>query len=59
MDTANKYQLRLSVAGNLVSQPAAGARSARPSCGSGHRTIACRAPGCEWTVYEPPYEPES
>jgi hypothetical protein len=23
----------------------------------GHRTIACRAPGCDWTVYEPPHDP--
>ena len=26
---------------------------------AGHRLIACRAEGCEWTVYEPPHEPES
>jgi len=25
--------------------------------GSGHRTIACRAPGCEYVCYEPPHEP--
>jgi hypothetical protein len=23
--------------------------------GSGHRIIACRPPGCDWTVYEPPH----
>ena len=26
--------------------------------GSGHRTIACRAPGCRYVCYEPPHEPE-
>jgi SAM-dependent methyltransferase len=25
--------------------------------GSGHRAIACRAPGCEYVCYEPPHEP--
>jgi hypothetical protein len=25
--------------------------------GSGHRMIACRAPGCVFVVYEPPHDP--
>jgi hypothetical protein len=33
------------------------ARAAQPR-GSGHRTIACRAPGCRYVCYEPPHEPE-
>ena len=33
------------------------ARKAQPR-GSGHRLIACRTPGCEWIVHEPPHEPE-
>jgi hypothetical protein len=33
------------------------ARAAQPR-GSGHRTIACRTPGCEYACYEPPHEPE-
>jgi hypothetical protein len=32
------------------------AREAQPR-GSGHRIIACRAPGCEWAAYEPPHDP--
>jgi len=32
------------------------AREAQPR-GSGHRTIACQAPGCDWTDYEPQHEP--
>jgi hypothetical protein len=32
------------------------ARAAQPR-GSGHRVIACRAPGCEWAAYEPPHDP--
>jgi hypothetical protein len=34
------------------------ARQAQPR-GCGHRTIACRAPGCEWVDYEPWHDPAS
>jgi hypothetical protein len=34
------------------------ARKARPRS-PGHRVIACRAPGCEWTVHHPPHDPAS
>ena len=34
------------------------ARAAQPR-GSGRRTIACRAPGCDWTDYEPSHDPET
>jgi len=33
------------------------AREAQPR-GSGHRTIACRTPGCRYACYDPPHEPE-
>jgi hypothetical protein len=33
------------------------ARAAQPR-GSGHRTIACRTPGCRYVCYEPPHEPD-
>jgi hypothetical protein len=33
------------------------ARAAQPR-GSGHRTISCRTPGCEYACYDPPHEPK-
>lgn len=34
------------------------AREAQPR-GPGHRLIECRTPGCGWTDYEPPHDPDT